>query len=197
MTILVSAWPSWRRSQTSIGGGSGASSVKLIVGMRDFVQEQRLARDLDDILVAEDGLGHPREGGEFVDHPPKVADLADDGAGQLVEGGRIALDLLAVAALEPFGGELDRGQRILDLVRDAARDVGPGGAALVEQLLGNIVEGEDEAPFDLHLLDGKRSRLAAGGKMDDPLALFAVEMVRELGRQRRQFLSDRRFRGQS
>ena len=51
----------------------------------------------------------------------------------------------AVAALEPFGGELDRGQRVLDLVRDAPGDVGPGGAALIEQLLGDVVEGQDMA----------------------------------------------------
>ena len=55
------------------------------------------------------------------------------------------VDLLAVAPLQPLGGELDRGQRILDLVGDAAGDVGPGGAALVEQLLGDVVEGEDVA----------------------------------------------------
>ena len=57
----------------------------------------------------------------------------------------IGLDLLGIAALQPFGGELDRGQRVLDLVSDAPGDVRPGGAALVEQLLGDVVEGEDVA----------------------------------------------------
>ena len=61
----------------------------------------------------------------------------------------IGRDLLAVAPLQPLGGELDRGQRVLDLVGDAAGDVGPGGAALVEQLLGDVVEGEDVAALDL------------------------------------------------
>ncbi len=79
----------------------------------------------------------------------QVADLADDRAGQPLEGRRIAVDLLAVAALQPLGGELDRGQRVLDLVGDAAGDVGPGGAALVEQLLGDVVEGEDMAALHL------------------------------------------------
>ena len=52
---------------------------------------------------------------------------------------------LRIAALQPLGGELDRGQRVLDLVGDAPGDVRPGGAALVEQLLGDVVEGEDVA----------------------------------------------------
>ena len=90
----------------------------------------------------------------------------------------VGADLLAVAALQPLGGELDRGQRVLDLVRDPAGDVGPGGAALVEQLLGNVVEGEDMAALDLHPLDGEGPRLAAGGELDDVLALLAVELAR-------------------
>src|SRR3546814_5013992 len=73
-----------------------------------------------------------------------VVDLADHRVGEPLEGRRIALDLVAKAALESFRGELDRGQRILDLVRDAPRDVGPGGAALVEQLLGDILETEQD-----------------------------------------------------
>ncbi len=55
------------------------------------------------------------------------------------------LDLREVFALEPLGGELDRGQRVLDLVRDAARDVGPGGLALGRLEFGDVVEGHDEA----------------------------------------------------
>ena len=37
---------------------------------------------------------------------------------------------LRIFALQPLGGKLDRRQRILDLMRDAARDIGPGGGAL-------------------------------------------------------------------
>ena len=37
---------------------------------------------------------------------------------------------LAVFAAQAFRRKLDRRQRIFDLVRDAARDVGPGGGAL-------------------------------------------------------------------
>ena len=53
--------------------------------VRDFVQEQGLAGDLMDVLVAEHRLGHPREVGEFVDHSAQVSDLADDGRGEPLE----------------------------------------------------------------------------------------------------------------
>ena len=52
---------------------------------------------------------------------------------------------LREAALQPLGRELDRRQRVLDLVRDAARDIGPGGLALRRLQLGDVVEGDDEA----------------------------------------------------
>ncbi len=122
--------------------------------MRDFVQEQRLARDLMHVLHAEDRLGHAREVGEFVDHPPKVAHLPDDRSGQPFERLRIGGDLLAEAALKPLGGKLDRGQRILDLVRNAPGDVRPGSAPLVAQLICDIVEGNDRTLMITHAFYG-------------------------------------------
>ena len=138
--------------------------------MRDLVQEQRLARDLVDILLAEHRLGHAREVGEFVDHPAQVADLADDRPGQPLEGLRVGRDLLAEAPLQPLGGKLDRGQRVLDLVRDAPRDVRPGGAALVGQLVGDVVEGQHRAVLVAHALDRERALAAVGGDQDIGLA---------------------------
>ena len=44
--------------------------------------------------------------------------------------GAILGDGLAEPPPEALGRKLDRRQRVLDLVRDAPRDVGPGGAAL-------------------------------------------------------------------
>ena len=54
-------------------------------------------------------------------------------------------DFAGIFALQPFGGELDRRQRILDLMRDAARDIGPGGGALGGDEIGDVVEGDDIA----------------------------------------------------
>ena len=130
--------------------------------MRDLVQEQRLARDLVHILVAEHRLGHAREVGEFVDHPAEVADLADDRAGQPLERLLVGRDLLAEPALQPLGGKLDRGQRVLDLMRDAPRDVRPGGAPLVGQLVGDVVEGQHRAVLVADALDRERALAAVG-----------------------------------
>src|SRR5208282_6706749 len=58
---------------------------------------------------------------------------------------RIAPDLLEILAFEPLGRQLDRGQRVLDLVRDAPGHVAPGGRALRGKQLGDVVEGDDEA----------------------------------------------------
>ena len=54
--------------------------------------------------------------------------------------------MLAVAALQPLGRKLDRGQRILDLVGDAARHVGPGRGALGGDQVGDVVERHDACP---------------------------------------------------
>ena len=86
------------------------------------------------------GFGMRAKLRELVDHALDVVDLPDDRVGALVEHGRIVSDALAVLAAQPFGRELDRGQRILDLVRDAPRDVGPGRSALRRHQLGDVVE---------------------------------------------------------
>src|SRR3546814_20772662 len=72
---------------------------------------------------------------------------------------------------------------ILDLVRDAPRDVRPGGAALIEQLLGDILETE-------HKTVALRDRLGGEGRgfgvlareLDDRLMLLAFEKMDEFRR---------------
>src|SRR3546814_10679318 len=48
--------------------------------------------------------------------------MAHDGVGADLEGLPIAGDLADVLALQALGGELDRRQRILDLVRDRSEE---------------------------------------------------------------------------
>ena len=57
----------------------------------------------------------------------------------------IVLDFAEIFALQPLGRQLDRRQRILDLMGDAARDIGPGCLALRREQLGDVVEGDDIA----------------------------------------------------
>jgi hypothetical protein len=144
---------SCRRSQT-IGTRPGGSSTKVMPGVRDLVQEQRLARDLVDVLVLNTGFGHAREVGEFVHHAPRSPTWRTMVPGQPLERLLVGRNLLPEAPLQPLGGELDRSQRVLDLVRDAAGDVGPGGAPLVGQLVGDVVEGQHRAVAVAHPLDG-------------------------------------------
>ena len=54
-------------------------------------------------------------------------------------------DHFAVFAAQPLGRQLDRRQRVLDLVGDAARDIGPGRGALRQHQLGDVVDGDDIA----------------------------------------------------
>ena len=99
--------------------------------MSDLVKEKRLPGDIVDVLAPKHRLGHAREVREFVDHPPEVADLPDDRARKSLERLRIGLDLLAETPLKAFRGQLNRGQRVLDFVRDTAGDIRPGRAALI------------------------------------------------------------------
>src|SRR3546814_9660002 len=51
--------------------------------------------------------------------------LADDGLGHPLEGLGVAGDLRQVFPPQPLGRKLDRRERVLDLVGDPPRDVGP------------------------------------------------------------------------
>ena len=96
------------------------------LGMRDAHQEHRAAHAFGEVVAFEERLRHARERGKNSSHHPlDVIDLPDDRLGALVEHLAVGGDQLAVFALDPLGGELDRCQRVLDLVRDPPGDVPP------------------------------------------------------------------------
>ena len=119
------------------------------LGIADAHQEHRLAHGVGDVLADDDGLRHAGEVGELVDHALDVVDLAHDRVGALLEDAAVLGDHLAVFAAQPFGRKLDRRQRVLDLMRDAAGDVGPGRGALRGDQLGDVVERDDVAVLGL------------------------------------------------
>ncbi len=125
--------------------------------MGDLLQEHGLANEFGERLLPEHRLGHSGEGRELVDHTPEVADLALDRPGQLDEGGVVLRQLGAIATVEPFGRQMDRGQRVLDLMRDPARDVRPGRTTLIRQSLRHVVEGQHPAVAVAHLVRGNGS----------------------------------------
>src|SRR5690606_18550393 len=72
-----------------------------------------------------------------------VARLTLDRGRQFVEGVPIFRDYLSVFAADTFSRQDDRGERVLDLVRNSAGDIGPGRRALRGDELGDVVEGHD------------------------------------------------------
>ena len=182
------------------------SAIELNCRMRGFLQEDRLLDQLPEVLVGDRRRRHAGERGELVDHPSDVADMADDGVGADPEGLRVALDLGQVLLLDALGGELDRGQRVLDLVGDPPGDVRPGRLALSRQQLGDVVEGDDIAVDSaLPLLGGgpgeQRAQGPFGrGERDLALADAAgtphdrVQEVGELGQDRAELLAQQGLR---
>ena len=65
--------------------------------------------------------------------------------GALLENGGVLDDHLAVFAAQPLGRQLDRRQRVLDLVGDAPRNIRPSRGALRQHQLGDVVDGDDVA----------------------------------------------------
>ena len=159
--------------------------------MGHLVQEQRLPADIHERFFPENRLGHSRERGEFIDHPAQVADLADDRFGKALKGAVAPLELLAVAALQSLRRQLNRRQRILDFMRDPPRHVRPGGAALIEQLLRDVVERQHLTLFVARYLHRQRLGLAVRRDLDDRLACIAIEQRIELRRKRGKRLAHR------
>src|ERR1700722_2356915 len=122
------------------------------VGMGDAEQEDRLAHRIGNVLVGHDRLRHAGKARELVDHALDVVDLAHDGIGALVEHRVIGGNQFAVFAAQPLRRQLDRGQRVLDLVGDAAGDVGPGRGTLRQNELGDVVDGDDVAVLGVRRL---------------------------------------------
>ncbi len=164
------------REQTLIGkrhrGLVWQVEIKGDFGAAHLEQEHRLTHDIAHVVTFHHRLRHPREGRELVDHAADVRHLANDGVGALVEHVAVLGDGVAVFAADTLGGKLDRRERILDLMSDAARHVGPGGAALSADQLGDVIEGQDIA---LRLLI-----TAFGGDADGEIALRSRPMQRDL-----------------
>jgi len=139
------------------------------------------------VRFAEDRLWHPCKVGEFVDHAPEVPHLADDSLGQAVEGVLVSANVLAEAALQPFGRKLDRGQWIADFMGDAACNVGPGGTPLVGELVRDVIERQHSAVAVAHAVDGQGALAAFRNDRYVGVAAVAEHELGQFGGQARQF----------
>ena len=92
--------------------------------------------------------------------------LLNDGVGAALQHPALFfVELLEIFVADALGGELDRRQRILDLVSQAAGDLGPGGVALGPHQVGDVVEHDDVAAPQA---DRVRQRTAAAGQNPPP-----------------------------
>ena len=112
------------------------------------VQAQHLDDQRVQVQRLQPGRGQPRVVAELVDQRLHRLHLGDDGAHRahqhlLVGAGQLGLELV----LQPLGRELDRRQRILDLVGQPARHLGPGDAALRDHHVGDVVEDQQPCAF--------------------------------------------------
>src|SRR5262245_28370130 len=114
--------------------------------------EHRCPHDVADVVLFHLRLGHACEGGEFVDHARDITHLSNDRVRALLEHFPVLGNGAPVLAFEALGGELYRREGVLDFVRNAACDVGPGGCALRGHELGHVVKGDDRAVVLLALL---------------------------------------------
>ena len=119
---------------------------ELDVRLPVFLQHDCSLDQRGQIGFAAVGFGHPGKFGKLIHDAAQVVGLAHDDVGVLFKLFRVG-DLIAVFALDALGAQLDGGQRVLDFVGNAARDIAPGGHALGRDKLGDVVEGHDKALY--------------------------------------------------
>src|ERR1019366_5168084 len=111
----------------------------------DTHQEHGPSHGIGHVLGGDHRLRHAREARELVDHPPYVVDLAHDGVRALLEYGAVFADHVSVFAAQTLGRQLNGSERILNLMRDAARHIRPCRRALCGDQFGDVVERHDIA----------------------------------------------------
>ena len=127
------------------------------VGEDAVVERQRVGDELVQIGRHRARRRHPRELRELVDQPLQRFDLADDRARALVDERAGARRRVGEMAAQPLGGQLNRRQRILDLVRQPPRHLAPRRHLLRADQRRHVVEHEDQ-PFGRAALADQRRR---------------------------------------
>ncbi len=110
------------------------------IRLAGLLQQHRVTHQPGQILVPAVRFRHPGKTREFIDDAAQIIGLADDHIGHRLQLVRSLAQLWRELAFDPLGAQLDRGQRILDLVGDAARHVTPGGQPLGADQVSHIVK---------------------------------------------------------
>ena len=114
------------------------------LGEETVVERERLGDQLVQIGRRRARRRHARELRELVDQPLQRFHLADDRRRALVDQRAGPCRRVGEVAPQALGGELDRRQRILDLVRETPRHLAPGGDLLRPDERRHVVEDEDD-----------------------------------------------------
>src|SRR5712691_6302679 len=109
-----------------------------------FVQSKYLCNEPVQVQSAQLRRGGTGIVAEIIHHILHGSNLRDDGLRGVVEGPRrLERKFVAEFHLQSLRRELDRGERILDLVSEPARNLAPGGCALRRDQLRDVVEYHD------------------------------------------------------
>jgi hypothetical protein len=139
----------------------------------DPVKIHDFGNQLVQIEAREMHVRRPRIFAEGIDHLLHRIHLGDDGVGGAFEYLRILrIHAAEKFALHALGGQLDRRQRILDFVRQAARDLAPGRIPLRLQQGRNVVEYQHHARRAAEVVRQRRA-----GAHEHALAGFRQELV--------------------
>ena len=104
------------------------SSSKSISGRLIWIQEHRLAHDIADVVSSITGFGMRAKAENSSTMRPMSPTWRMMVSVHWSKISRSSVIDVAVFAAQALGRKLDRRQRVLDLVRDAPGDVGPGRA---------------------------------------------------------------------
>src|SRR6266550_5545241 len=83
--------------------------------------------------------------GKFIDEILQLVHLLDDVRGTLIQNRTVAVEQFAIAFSEPLGGQLDGGERILDLMSDTPCDFPPCLHSLHLLNLCDVLEKDHDA----------------------------------------------------
>ena len=128
-----------------LGQPVGEVAPEFDLGEESLIERQRLVQER--VQVGRHGTRrrHARELRELVHQPLERLDLADDRRRALIDERARRLGRLREMAPEPLGAELNRRQRVLDLVRQPARHLAPRRGLLRANERRDVVEDHHHA----------------------------------------------------
>ena len=109
------------------------------------VEPQRVGQQRVEIDRHRPRRRQPREVRELVDQSLESLHLSDDGCRALIDEGPGLCRRARQVATDPLRAQLNRGERVLDLVRQAARNVAPRGYSLSPKQWRHIIKHHYDA----------------------------------------------------